>query len=87
LQWKMLVYVLYLHLVYLTAIWCILWTFGISDGHLVYFPPFWYLVAIKIWQPCRGRGGCGLFLLQHSFKKFLAGFFKANFTWSPPWHL
>jgi hypothetical protein len=21
-------------------------------GHLVYFPPFWYVVPRKIWQPC-----------------------------------
>jgi hypothetical protein len=21
-------------------------------GYLVYFPPFWYVVPRKIWQPC-----------------------------------
>jgi hypothetical protein len=38
----------YGHLVYFTAI-CYryaVWLFGI-------FPPFWYVVKIKIWQPCR----------------------------------
>jgi hypothetical protein len=33
------------HLVNFTAIWYILWTFGI-------FFTFWYLVPRKIWQPC-----------------------------------
>jgi hypothetical protein len=35
------------------------WPFGLFYGHLVYFkvicyipPPFWYVVARKIWQPC-----------------------------------
>jgi hypothetical protein len=37
-----------------------LWPFGICIlyhlvyvlcGHLVYFPPFWYVVPRKIWQP------------------------------------
>jgi hypothetical protein len=39
------------HLVYFTAIGNILWTFSIFCGHLVYFPPFWYVVPRKIWQP------------------------------------
>jgi hypothetical protein len=33
--------------VYFIAIWYILLHFG-----LVKFPPFWYLVPRKIWQPC-----------------------------------
>jgi hypothetical protein len=37
---------------YLTAIWYILWPFG----NLVYFPPFWYIVSRKIWQPCSHEG-------------------------------
>jgi hypothetical protein len=43
--------IFYDHLVYLTAIGNILWPFGIFCGHLVYFPPFWYFVPRKIWQP------------------------------------
>jgi hypothetical protein len=46
--------------------WCILWPFGLFYGHLIYFmdlwyryfvviwyffPPFWYIVQRKIWQP------------------------------------
>jgi hypothetical protein len=51
-----LVYVLYGRLVYFTAIWYILWLFGIFlaigniFGYLVYFFPFWYVVPRKIWQ-------------------------------------
>jgi hypothetical protein len=33
------------------AIWNILGAIGIFYGHLVYFPPFWYIVSRKIWQP------------------------------------
>jgi hypothetical protein len=40
------------HLVYFTAIGNILLPFGIFCGHLVKFPPFWYFVPRKIWQPC-----------------------------------
>jgi hypothetical protein len=43
LQWKMLVY--------FTAIWYILWTFGTFCIYLVHFSPFWYIVPRKIWQP------------------------------------
>jgi hypothetical protein len=43
--------IFYDHLVYLTAIWYILWSFGIFCGHLVHFSPFWYFVPRKIWQP------------------------------------
>jgi hypothetical protein len=38
-------------LVYFTAIWYILWPFGILVGYWVYFLPFGYVVARKIWQP------------------------------------
>jgi hypothetical protein len=31
-------------LVYLMAIWYILWTFGIFYGHLVYFMDIWYIL-------------------------------------------
>jgi hypothetical protein len=51
-------------LVYFIAIWSILrpfgihtlWPFGIFHG---YFPPFWYVVPRKIWQPWLG-------VIQHS---------------------
>jgi hypothetical protein len=33
------------------AIWYIYGHFGIFVGYLVYFFPFWYVVARKIWQP------------------------------------
>jgi hypothetical protein len=39
------------HLEYLTAIWYALWPFGIFSGHLVNFSQYWYVVAIKLWQP------------------------------------
>jgi hypothetical protein len=39
--------------------WCILWLFGLFYNYLVdfrvswaHFPPFWYAVSRKIWQPC-----------------------------------
>jgi hypothetical protein len=45
--------IFYGHLEYTTAIWSILWSFGnLHSGTLVHFPPFWYVVARKIWQPC-----------------------------------
>jgi hypothetical protein len=44
--------IFYEYLVYFTAIANILWPFGIVCGHLLYFPPFWYFVPRKIWQPC-----------------------------------
>jgi hypothetical protein len=40
------------HLEYFTAICDILLPFGIFCGNLVCFP-VWYVVHIKIWQPCR----------------------------------
>jgi hypothetical protein len=35
------------HLQYFTTIGYILWAFWV----LVYFPPLWYIVSRKIWQP------------------------------------
>jgi hypothetical protein len=43
--------IFYGHLVYFTAIWNILWTFGVIVGNLEYFPPFWYDAPRKIWLP------------------------------------
>jgi hypothetical protein len=37
---------------YFSAIWHILWAFGIFGGYLGMFFPFWYVVPRKIWQPC-----------------------------------
>jgi hypothetical protein len=51
LQWKMLVYVFYGHLVHFTVLCYILLAFGKVRGKLVYFIPFWYFVPRKIWQP------------------------------------
>jgi hypothetical protein len=51
LQRKMSVYIFYGHCVYFTAIWYILWPFGIFYGRLVIFSPFWYVAPRKIWQP------------------------------------
>jgi hypothetical protein len=44
--------IFYGHLVHFTVFCYILLTFGIVRGNLVYFPPFWYFVPRKIWQPC-----------------------------------
>jgi hypothetical protein len=49
--------IFYDHLVYFTIFWPFglfyyFWPFGIYCGNLVYFPPFWYFVPRKIWQPC-----------------------------------
>jgi hypothetical protein len=41
--------IFYNHLLYIMAILYIFWLFGI-------FPPFWYVVARKIWQPCSVHG-------------------------------
>jgi hypothetical protein len=38
-------------LVYFTTIWYIFWPFCIFCCHLVHFPPFWYDLPRKIWQP------------------------------------
>jgi hypothetical protein len=51
LQWKMLVCILFGHLVYFTASWYIVRPFGIFYGYLVYIFQFWYFVPSKIWQP------------------------------------
>jgi hypothetical protein len=38
---------------YILAIWYILKPIGnLCSGNLVYFPPFWFILPIKIWQPC-----------------------------------
>jgi hypothetical protein len=48
----------YGHLVYIVAIWYILWPFGIFTAiwYILWlfgiFFPFCYVVPIKIWQPC-----------------------------------
>jgi hypothetical protein len=52
LQWKMLVYFMDTWSILRSIVICILLTFGIVRGNLVYFPPFWYFVPRKIWQPC-----------------------------------
>jgi hypothetical protein len=44
------------HLEYFTTIGYILWAFGNFINHLVYFSPLWYIVPIKIWQPCYSAG-------------------------------
>jgi hypothetical protein len=48
--------IFYDYLVYFTAVGNILGPFDIFCGHLVYFPPFWYFVPRKIWQPWPGVG-------------------------------
>jgi hypothetical protein len=58
--WKMLVYFMALwifsgHLEYFTAIWYVLWPFGIFYGHFWSFGIIvrvWYVIPRKIWQPC-----------------------------------
>jgi hypothetical protein len=53
LKWNTLVYFMAILNRYITTIWC---TY-IFCGHLeilwYIFPPFWYFVSRKIWQPCR----------------------------------
>jgi hypothetical protein len=39
-------------LVYIIAIWNIVWPIGIFCGHFGIFFLLWYVVRIKIWQPC-----------------------------------
>jgi hypothetical protein len=53
LEWKRLVYIFYCRLEYLyTAMWHILWPLGnLVAIWYMYFPPFWYIVSRKIWQP------------------------------------
>jgi hypothetical protein len=67
LQWKMLVYFMAIWyilwsfcifhgtLVYFVVILYISYHFGIFCGHLVYFLRFWFIVPLKIWQPCSVR--------------------------------
>jgi hypothetical protein len=49
-------------LLYFLVIWTILRPLGIFYGHLVIlksfgtFFPHWYIVPIKIWQPCFAHG-------------------------------
>jgi hypothetical protein len=45
--------IFYARLEYFTAIWNILWQFGIVCGHLVVSSRFGMFGPIKIWQPCR----------------------------------
>jgi hypothetical protein len=43
-------------LVNFRVIWIILRPFGnVVVRNLVFFPPFWYIVARKTWQPCQCR--------------------------------
>jgi hypothetical protein len=51
LQWKVLVYYMSIWCRYCMAIWYILWPLGGFYGCLLHFPPFWYVVPGKIWQP------------------------------------
>jgi hypothetical protein len=39
------IYLFYDRLVYFTALWYILWPFGIFYGNLVYFIVIWYIVS------------------------------------------
>jgi hypothetical protein len=43
--------IFYGHLEYTSAIWYILWPFGNFVNFVAKFPPFWYIVSRKIWQP------------------------------------
>jgi hypothetical protein len=47
----MFVGIFYGHLVHFTVFCYNVLTFGTVRGNLVYFPPFWYFVPRKIWQP------------------------------------
>jgi hypothetical protein len=44
--------IFYAHLEYTTDICYTLWSFGKFVVILCIFPRFWYIVSIKIWQPC-----------------------------------
>jgi hypothetical protein len=63
------------HFIYFTAIWYILWTFGIFCGNLVYFSPCWYIAPRKILQPwlrdCVARKP---FVLNHLNRHFPISF-------------
>jgi hypothetical protein len=48
-------------LAHLRAIWSILLPAGTFCSHFGVFFPFWYVVAIQIWQPrCRTRDGAAI---------------------------
>jgi hypothetical protein len=53
-SWYKKYWYFYDHLEYFTAIWYILWQFGVVCGTLVYFSRFGLFGPIKIWQPCPG---------------------------------
>jgi hypothetical protein len=46
--------IFYGNLVYFMVIWSILLQFGKVFVIWYSFPRFWYVVPIKIWQPCLG---------------------------------
>jgi hypothetical protein len=72
LHWKILVYFVDTWSIHFTVFCYMLWTFGIVCGNLVYFPPFWYFVERKIWQPwCRRRLSMILRNENQPFKSFL----------------
>jgi hypothetical protein len=52
LQWMMLAKFTNTWSILLSFVMHILWTLDIVRGILVDFPPFWYFVQRKIWQPC-----------------------------------
>jgi hypothetical protein len=55
----------YSQLEYITAIWYTLRPFGPSVVIWYIFPPFWYIVSRKIWQPCtRLENDAGIFVLH-----------------------
>jgi hypothetical protein len=43
--------IIYVKLVFLRPFAIFLWPLGIFSGYLIFFSPFWYVVARKIWQP------------------------------------
>jgi hypothetical protein len=49
--------IFYDHLVYFTAIWYIMWPFGIFYGYLEKKFPFWNVEPRRIWQPCLSHVG------------------------------
>jgi hypothetical protein len=55
LEWKMLAYVIYGKLEYLTPTGYTLWLFGILSGHLLYFSQDWYAVPRKSGNPIAGH--------------------------------
>jgi hypothetical protein len=55
LQWKMLVYFMAIWSTYITAIWYILWPFGVFYGFLVYLYCFGMLYQDKSGNPANKR--------------------------------